>query len=164
MHGFYGNSRVSMVTMKLTEYQYGRLDNILILYGAEYCSNWTTQCRVNVCCGQGGRHILRSVSYGILRVRQPVSHMSVPMRPHRAACIVKFQTVPLPSNLDASHLCGHSMYFKPDHLSLEPYPINNNRIHCHGILWCSGHGKYPNCILYMHKQGTIPIKYYLLTA
>ena len=95
----------------------------------------------------GGKTHPGGVPYGIMRVRQPGSHTSVPMKAHRAACMVKLQTAPLPRNLNSSHLCGHSLCCNPEHLSLEPHHVNNNRIHCHGSLRCSGHGEYPNCIL-----------------
>ena len=54
--------------------------------------------------------------------------------------------------IQCSHLCGHAHCITPEHLTLEPNKINNDRKVCHanskifGYLCCKGHDGYPDCI------------------
>lgn len=50
-------------------------------------------------------------------------------------------------HLDVSHLCHNSLCVNPIHLTLEPHPVNNNRIHCVSLGHCLGHDRYPQCLL-----------------
>ena len=87
------------------------------------------------------------VQYGVIRVKFPWLAQSKPVGVHRATYMVKINSYHVPEGLDVSHLCGHSLCCNPNHLYLEPHHINNNRIHCHNISRCLGHGTYPDCIL-----------------
>ena len=56
--------------------------------------------------------------------------------------------LPVFSETQISHLCGHRACINPMHLNLESTKINISRIACHrdSRSTCAGHGKEPACI------------------
>lgn len=68
---------------------------------------------------------------------------------HRAAYIAFRRVFILP--FDISHLCHDKLCMNPDHLSHEPWPVNQGRKRCKTIGECAGHThdgvKYEACIL-----------------
>ena len=85
--------------------------------------------------------------YGLISISNPVSGIWQKKKAHRLSFMIHIKNLDLNSDLDCSHLCHNSLCVNPDHISLEPHHINNNRIHCKNEMKCSGHGIYPACRL-----------------
>ena len=49
---------------------------------------------------------------------------------------------------DISHLCHDRLCVPGEHLSAEPHAVNNARQKCVNRCCCSGHGEFPDCVLY----------------
>ena len=63
---------------------------------------------------------------------------------HRLRLMMKIRTFQLPSNIEASHICGERKCIRASHISAEEKNTNKGRQICHGLGQCTGHN--PECI------------------
>ena len=107
-------------------------------------------------------------TYGKMRLKPPGAPASRYFYCHRLSFISKMKTFDIPNDMHVSHLCRFSLCVNPDHLSLEPAMINNERQQCGD--YCKGHKlgdvTFPACIfrlalLNIHKTRKEPYLHYL---
>ena len=86
--------------------------------------------------------------YGLVDVVIPGRSKSrTTIHAHRLALMIWITgSWDIPSELDASHLCGTRNCVRPDHLVLESREDNKSRQICHTSNVCIGHDPRPSCI------------------
>lgn len=91
--------------------------------------------------------VTKDGKYGLVSFLNPDTASWQKKKAHRFNYMLHIKDLNLTAEYDCSHLCHNSLCINPDHISLEPHHINNNRIHCRNEMNCSGHGIYPACRL-----------------
>lgn len=104
----------------------------------------------------GSKVTKNGVDYGYKYVKLPYRQLKSRQYTHRLAYMLKYRNYDLPRQFDVSHLCHNSLCINPDHLTLEPHNVNNNRIHCVNENKCFGHQPYKDCLL---NQGNLTLKF-----
>ena len=91
------------------------------------------------------------VKYGRMRARFPHEAQSKLYYTHRLAMMVYLQRFIAPDEL-LSHLCNMPLCCNPEHLSIEPAVVNNQRKHAFFQGKCVGNHscyctEYPDCLV-----------------
>ena len=96
----------------------------------------------------GFKRNYNGVEYGQINTKITVGGGWRTLHVHRLSYLIKHNILEPHGGLEASHLCHNSLCINPDHISLEPHFVNNNRRFCKNFQKCTGHGfNYPNCML-----------------
>ena len=95
----------------------------------------------------GCKKKIKNTSYGVISFQIPGSRKRTMKNVHRVAYMAHTGDLNLPRECDVSHLCQNSLCVCPQHLSLEPRSINNQRKLCKRSKQCQGHGIYQDCLL-----------------
>jgi hypothetical protein len=115
-----------------------RIDEKCQYFGPKGCFMWFGTVR-------GGK----GTPYGRIRVKFPTDLESKYYYVHRLKFQVENKMQNMPNDMHVSHLCHFSLCCKPDHLSLEPQMVNNQRLSCSDR--CIGHDfngrHYPDCLI-----------------
>lgn len=84
--------------------------------------------------------------YGLVDIVTPGKSKTT-IHAHRLALMIWVTgSWDIPSELDASHLCGTRNCVRPTHLVLESREENKSRQICHTFKVCTGHDPRPHCI------------------
>ena len=122
-----------------------RMQRRVRLFGRKGCLVWQLN-------QEGGRR----QGYGKIRAKFPNDTKSKYYYVHRLAYMISHNVLEIPNvagrTEHVSHLCHTTLCCNPQHLSLEPQVINNERQHCYAENNCFGHhwegNIYGNCILW----------------
>ena len=69
------------------------------------------------------------------------------LKAHRVMFAMANPNITLAASMDVSHLCHNKLCVSPEHLSYEPYSINNNRMVCKNEGECHSHHGFKDCML-----------------
>ena len=94
---------------------------------------------------QGSTRQNGNLFYGEIYVKFPDERGWRKVLTHRLSIMLTGRD--LPAKFDCSHVCHNSLCINPNHISLEPHGVNNQRQLCKFSRKCTGHGVYPNCML-----------------
>ena len=86
--------------------------------------------------------------YGAVKYKCPISGLWRCTTAHRLSFMVFNQNMDI-TGQDISHLCHNKLCVRGEHLSAEPHAVNNARQKCVNRCCCSGHGEFPDCVLYL---------------
>lgn len=85
--------------------------------------------------------------YGVVCYKHPVKNKWVTMHVHRLSVMLHHGYHELDASIVASHLCHNRLCVVPEHITLEPHGINNQRQTCRARGTCLGHFPYLPCRL-----------------
>ena len=87
----------------------------------------------------------KHLQYGIICVK--LDGRWTTLLTHRLIYMMIHHQRHLQQGHDVSHLCHNTLCLNPNHLSLEPHAINNNRQRCKIERTCLHHNNYADCIV-----------------
>lgn len=85
--------------------------------------------------------------YGVVCFKHPVKNKWVTVHVHRLSVMLHHGYHELDASIVASHLCHNTLCVVPEHITLEPHGINNQRQTCRARGTCLGHFPYLPCRL-----------------
>ena len=88
---------------------------------------------------------------GYARLRKSICGKRKWISVHRFMFYFHSGISPYDTEFHVSHLCHNVSCVRFKHLSLEPPSVNAQRIFCTQSKNCTGHGNYPNCIIWTHS-------------
>ena len=103
-----------------------KIESKTVLSNNGSCMLWTGCCK----------RVYRLTQYGVM----------CDILVHRLMNMLHHNLSKIPKHLSCSHICNVSLCINPQHITLEPLFVINNRRQCVREQHCFGHGHYPQCI------------------